>query len=87
MFVKRDAYIVQEIANVADAVDFSNDWPEEQKDLTHQTALQACSDAYDGHKPVSAAHQAFLEFATSAAILENPISAMQWTAACKKFLA
>lgn len=87
LFVKRAAYIVQEIANVADAVDFLNDWPEEQKDLTHQSALRACCDAYDGHKPVSAAYQAFLEFAKSAAILEDPMSAMQWIAACKKLLA
>ncbi|TGT35758.1 DUF982 domain-containing protein [Mesorhizobium sp. M8A.F.Ca.ET.165.01.1.1] len=87
IFVKRAAYIVQEIANVADAVDFLNDWPEEQKDLTHQTALQACCNAYDGRKPVSAAHHAFLEFAMRAAILEDPISAMQWIAACKKLLA
>ncbi|RUW64486.1 MAG: DUF982 domain-containing protein [Mesorhizobium sp.] len=87
IFVKRAAYIVKEIANVADAIDFLNDWPKEQKDLAHQTALQACCDAYDGHKPVSAAHQAFLEFATSAAILEDPMSAMQWIAACKKLLA
>ncbi|RWE21539.1 MAG: DUF982 domain-containing protein [Mesorhizobium sp.] len=87
IFVKRAAYIVQEIANVADAVDFLNDWPEELKDHTHEAALQACCDVYDGHKPISAAHQAFLDFAKRAAILEDPISAMQWIAACKKLRA
>ncbi|MGX5805757.1 hypothetical protein ACWGS9_31720 [Bradyrhizobium sp. Arg314] len=25
-------YIVQEIANLADAIDFLNDWPEDQQD-------------------------------------------------------
>ncbi|RWG17191.1 MAG: DUF982 domain-containing protein [Mesorhizobium sp.] len=84
IFVKRAAYIVQEIASLADAIDFLNDWPEQQKHHTHEAALKTCYDAYDGHKPVSAAHQAFLDFAKSAAILEDPVSAMQWMAACKK---
>ncbi|TIS18826.1 MAG: DUF982 domain-containing protein, partial [Mesorhizobium sp.] len=51
IFVKRAAYIVQEIASLADAIDFLNDWPEQQKDLTHEAALTTCYDAYDGHKP------------------------------------
>lgn len=87
IFVKRAAYIVQEIANVADALDFLNDWPEEQKDPAHQAALQACCDAYDGRKPISAARQAFLNFAKRVAILEDPMSAMPWIAACKKLRA
>ncbi|RUX52639.1 DUF982 domain-containing protein [Mesorhizobium sp. M4A.F.Ca.ET.050.02.1.1] len=84
IFVKRATYIVQEIASLEDAIDFLNDWPEDQKDLTHQTALRACYDAEDGHKPVTAAHHAFIDFARQVAILEDPISAMQWIAACKK---
>lgn len=84
IFVKRAAYIVQEIASLADAIDFLNDWPEDQKHLTNGAALKTCYDAYDGHKSVSAAHEAFLDFAKSAAILEDPVSAMQWMAACKR---
>ncbi|BAV52939.1 hypothetical protein MLTONO_p0469 (plasmid) [Mesorhizobium loti] len=87
IFVKRAAYIVQEIATLADAIDFLNDWPEEQKDQIHEAALKACCGAYNGHKPLSAAHQAFLDFARSATILEDPVSAMQWMAACKKLRA
>ncbi|RUW17697.1 MAG: DUF982 domain-containing protein [Mesorhizobium sp.] len=83
IFVKRAAYIVQEIASLADAIDFLSDWPEDQRDLIHQTALQACYDAEDGHKQLSAAHHAFIDFARQVAILEDPISAMQWIAACK----
>ncbi|RWB37912.1 DUF982 domain-containing protein [Mesorhizobium sp.] len=84
IFVKRATYIVQEIASLADAIDFLSDWPQDQRDLIHQTALQACYDAEDGHKPLSAAHHAFIDFARQVAILEDPISAMQWIAACKK---
>lgn len=82
IFVKRATYIVQEIGSLADAIDFLSDWPEDQRDLIHQTALQACYDAED--VPLSAAHHAFIDFARQVAILEDPISAMQWIAACKK---
>ncbi|RUW56938.1 DUF982 domain-containing protein, partial [Mesorhizobium sp. M4B.F.Ca.ET.049.02.1.2] len=58
--------------------------PEDQRDLTHPTALRACCDAEDRHKPVTAAHHAFIDFARQVAILEDSISAMQWIAACKK---
>ncbi|UVK35545.1 DUF982 domain-containing protein (plasmid) [Mesorhizobium sp. AR10] len=83
LFVKRAAYIVQEIASLADAVDFLNEWPEDRRDLVHEAALRACYDAYDGRKPVSAARNAFFGFAKRVAILEDASSAMQWLAACK----
>lgn len=83
IFVKRGTYIVQEIASLADAIDFLDDWPEDHRDLIHETALRACYDAHDGHKPVSAARNAFRGFAKRAGILEDSTSAMQWIAACK----
>ncbi|MBM2715103.1 DUF982 domain-containing protein [Mesorhizobium caraganae] len=83
LFVKRAACIVQEIASLADAVDFLNEWPEDRRDLIHEAALRACYDAYDGRKPVSAARNAFFGFAKRVAILEDATSAMQWLAACK----
>lgn len=83
IFVKRATYIVQEIASLADAIDFLNEWPEDGRDLTHETALKACHDAYTGHQPVSAACNAFVGFAKRVAILEDSTSAMQWIAACK----
>ncbi|RUW46295.1 DUF982 domain-containing protein [Mesorhizobium sp. M1A.F.Ca.ET.072.01.1.1] len=83
LFVRRAAYIVQEIASLADAVDFLNEWPHDRRDLIHEAALKACYDAYDGRKPVSAARNAFFGFARRAAILEDATSAMQWLAACK----
>ncbi|WP_192250088.1 DUF982 domain-containing protein [Mesorhizobium caraganae] len=83
LFVKRAAYIVQEIASLADAVVFLNEWPEDRRDLIHEAALRACYDAYDGRKPVSAARNAFFGFAKRVAVLEDATSAMQWLAACK----
>ncbi|ANT54462.1 MULTISPECIES: DUF982 domain-containing protein [Mesorhizobium] len=83
LFVKRAAYVVQEIAGLADAIDFLNDWPEDRRDMIHEAALRACYDAYDGRKPVSVARNAFFGFAKRVAILEDATSAMQWLAACK----
>ncbi|UVK35650.1 DUF982 domain-containing protein (plasmid) [Mesorhizobium sp. AR10] len=83
VFVKRATYIVQEIASLADAIDFLNEWPEDRRDVIHEAALRTCYDAYDGRKPGSAARNAFFGFAKRAAILEDAISAMQWLAACK----
>lgn len=67
IFVKRAAYVVQEIANLEDAIDFLDEWPEDRRDLIHETALKACCDAYDGNKPLSAARAAFYGFAKRAA--------------------
>ncbi|BAB54576.1 DUF982 domain-containing protein [Mesorhizobium japonicum] len=83
VFVKRAAYIVQEIASLADAIDFLNEWPEDRRDPIHEAALRTCYDAYDGRKPVSVARNAFFDFAKRAAILEDAVSAMQWLAVCK----
>lgn len=83
LFVRPAAYIVQEIASLAHAIDFLNEWPENRRDLLHEAALKACYDAFDGRKPVSAAHNAFSGFAQRAAILEDATSGMQWLAACK----
>lgn len=74
--------MVQEIASLADAIDFLEEWPEDGRNPTHEAALRACQAALDGSKPISAAHTAFVAFAKGTAILEDPISAMQWIAAC-----
>ncbi|RJT31493.1 DUF982 domain-containing protein [Mesorhizobium waimense] len=83
LFVKRDTYIVQEIADLADAIDFLTEWPDDRGDAVHEIALRTCYDAYDGRKPVSAARNAFFGFVKRVAILEDETSAMQRLAACK----
>ncbi|RWJ39763.1 MAG: DUF982 domain-containing protein [Mesorhizobium sp.] len=83
IFVKRATYIVQEIASLADAIDFLDEWPEDRRDRIHDTALRVCYDAYHGRKCLNAAREAFCDFAQRVAILEDQTSAMQWIAACK----
>lgn len=62
VFVKRATYIVQEIASLADAIDFLDEWPEDLRDLIHETALRVCYDAYDGRKPISTRARCLLRF-------------------------
>lgn len=60
IFLKRATYLVQEIASLADAIDFLDEWPEDRRDQAHETALRACHDAYGGHASVSAACNALI---------------------------
>ncbi|RUX07035.1 DUF982 domain-containing protein [Mesorhizobium sp. M8A.F.Ca.ET.059.01.1.1] len=83
IFVKRATYLVQEIASLADGIDFLGEWPEDRRDQAHETALRACHEAYGGHASVSAACNALFGFAKRAAVLEDLTAAMQWIAACK----
>ncbi|MGX9148012.1 DUF982 domain-containing protein [Mesorhizobium sp. 128a] len=83
IFVTRAPYMVQEIASLADAIEFLIEWPGDRRDLIHETALRVCYDAHDARKPLSAARNAFLGFSERAGILVDPASAMQWIAACK----
>lgn len=41
LFVRRATHIIQEIAGLADAIDFLNEWPEDRRDLIHEAALRA----------------------------------------------
>ncbi|MGX5844873.1 DUF982 domain-containing protein [Mesorhizobium sp. ArgA1] len=83
IFVKRATYMVQEIADLKDAIEFLEQWPEDRRDPIHETALRACYEAHVRRKPVSAARNAFLGFSQRAGIFLDPISAMKWIAACK----
>jgi hypothetical protein len=81
VFVKSGAYLVQEIADLEDAVDFLEEWPEDRRSLIHETALRACYQAHGGLKPMSVARDAFVGFAKRAGILEEPEAVMPWIAA------
>ncbi|GLS33112.1 Protein of unknown function [Mesorhizobium albiziae] len=80
VLVKDGNYIVREIVSVDGAIDFLEEWPESRRDLIHETALKACYDAHDGHKPVSVARNAFIGFGKRASILEDPASVISWIA-------
>lgn len=83
VFVKDGNFIVREIATLDDAIEFLDDWPESQRNLVHQTAWKACCDAFDGHKPLYVARDAFEGFAKRANILEDPASVMPWISRAK----
>ena len=60
VFVKSGAYLVQEIADLEDAIDFLEEWPEDRRSLIHETALRACYQAHGGFSPMSVARDALL---------------------------
>nr|WP_245442613.1 DUF982 domain-containing protein [Mesorhizobium hawassense] len=45
---------MQEIAKLADTIDFAGAWPGDGRDMIYQTAHRACRDAWDGLNPSSA---------------------------------
>jgi hypothetical protein len=83
IFVKNGAYMVQEIADLGDAIDFLEEWPEDRRNLIHETALRACYQAHGGLKPMSVARDAFVGFAKRVGILEDSEAVMPWIAASK----
>jgi hypothetical protein len=81
IFVKSGAYMVQEIADIEDAIEFLEGWPEDRRSLLHETALRACYQARDGRKPTGVAREVFVGFARRAGILEDSEAVMLWIAA------
>ncbi|MER8509940.1 DUF982 domain-containing protein [Mesorhizobium sp. M0894] len=79
LFVRRAAYIVQEIAVLRMLSIFSTNG---QKMAETEAALTACFDAYNGRIPASAARKTYFRFGEQVAIMEDATSAMQWLAAC-----
>jgi hypothetical protein len=83
VFVKDGTFIVREIACLDEALEFLDEWPEAHRDLIYQITWKACCDAFDGHKPLYVARDAFEGFARRAEILEDPASVMPWINAAK----
>lgn len=78
VFVKDGNYITREIAALEDAIDFLEEWPEVEQNIVYQTAWKACCDAFDGHKPLEVARDAFEGFAKRSKIWQDPASVMPW---------
>lgn len=43
LFVKNGAYMVQEIADLVDAIGLLEEWPEDRRNLIHETASKSGS--------------------------------------------
>ena len=80
VLVRTGEFVIQEIGDLADAIDFLEEWPDELSDLVHEDALNACYDAQIGAVPMRAAEDAFVKFAGDAGILEDGVSALPWMA-------
>ncbi len=80
VFVRTGEHLIQEILSLDDALDFLDEWPLSRKGTIYQTALRACSRAYNKDVPVSVARDAFVGFAKSAGILEKVDSLLPFPA-------
>lgn len=80
VFVRDGYYLVQEIAGVEDAIDFLQEWPENDRDVIYETTWRTCCDAHNGFKPISVAHNALEVFAKKRNILEKPDVTIPWMA-------
>ncbi|SFP05173.1 Protein of unknown function [Mesorhizobium sp. NFR06] len=77
VFVGEDGYI-QKIDCVMDAIEFLEEWPVERRGLLHAAACEACYSAYDGRKPVEAAHKAFTAWARKIGVIKDVPPAPPW---------
>lgn len=80
VYIKKGRYLTLELSNVHDALMFLHEWPEDDRDLSYETAWKACCDAYDGVKPVIAARNAIQGFARKRDILDIPNPPIPWSA-------
>ncbi|PSJ54999.1 DUF982 domain-containing protein [Kumtagia ephedrae] len=81
IYVRNGTYLVQEIADLQDALYFLEDWPENRRGTIYETARRACCAAWDGHYPLDAARKAFEGWARMTKILENETPVMPWMTA------
>lgn len=70
IFLRLGTKLIREIASLDDAIEFLDAWPPAQRNLFHEMAWRVCCEAFDGHKPLAVARDAFEGFAKRANILE-----------------
>ncbi|WP_245272811.1 DUF982 domain-containing protein [Mesorhizobium sp. LNHC221B00] len=75
---------MQKIDCVMDAIEFLEEWPVEKRGLLHAAACEACYSAYDGRKPVEAAHKAFTTWARKIGVIEDVPTAPPWMTGLKR---
>lgn len=78
VYLRAGKHVIQEVANVRDAIDFLEDWPERDRDLIHEVALRTCTMAHDGLEPLKAARDAIRSFGTKKGILEKEPAVRPW---------
>ena len=59
LYVKNGSFVVQQIQTIADALDFLDEWPADQRGMMFEATEEALHSAHDGRLPMSAARNAF----------------------------
>ena len=78
VYVKDGSFVVEQIQSVADALDFLDEWPADQRGMMFEATELALHSAHDGRLPVTAARNAFAHWARSAGVLEDVSIAPAW---------
>lgn len=81
IFLRQGNRLIREIADIDDAIDVLEGWPEHDRDLIHETALRTLIAVHDGLKPLPAGQAAIEGFARKKGILERSEEMMPWIAA------
>jgi len=78
VYLKDGKYLIREISNVIDAIEFLEEWPEKSRDVLHEAALRTCVMAHDGLKPIKVARDAIRAFGKKKGILEKEPAVKPW---------
>lgn len=58
VFMKK-RFFIQEVCCLEDVCDVLDEWPEDERDVTHEAMLRACNKAAAGAFPISAIRENF----------------------------
>ncbi len=78
VYLKEQKGLVREITCVEDAIDFLEELPERDRDLTHDATLKTCYMSHDGHKPLRVAREAIRAYGKKKGILVDDRAVPQW---------
>ncbi|WP_411033860.1 DUF982 domain-containing protein [Shinella sp. BYT-45] len=78
VYLKEGRSLVREISSVDDAIDYLENWPERERDVTHDATLKTCHMAHDGHKPLRVARDAIRAFAKKKGVLVKEPAVQPW---------
>jgi len=78
VYVRDGKFVIREISDLEDAIEFMNRWPEGDRGRDYETTLRALRLASSGVEPAKAARDAFRAFAKSRDILEKDAAFRPW---------
>ena len=82
VYVADGPSVIREINTPSEALDFLDEWPEDDRDFSYDEVIDACRGALTLHAPMSMARLAFSKWAKDNGVLED-ISVPPWIIASR----